>query len=263
MAAAGGNAAPKMAFHEDEPYSSEKPALALLFSDTREERFSKSLDRLEPALKGVGFNVKRFDGCSIVAVVRRELTSYGPQLGRFLFVYDGHGGMSDGHPKGLLCGNTSDPGGYVRVAELEAIADGALPSGVPKVFFLDCCFSEMSCAGPPKWRNDPATAHTHDIVFLRSSSEGKYGYGAADGSGMLAFVADSLLTYDNLTLEQLKHSIATPMHSFAGGKVEPMLIDGTSKPFTFVRGTAIRTLCVLRRAFCDTLLCALTLPNLF
>lgn len=62
-----------MTFLEPQAYSNKKPALALLFSDNREERFSKSLNRLEPALKGCGYNVKRFDGSrNIVADFRRE-----------------------------------------------------------------------------------------------------------------------------------------------------------------------------------------------
>jgi len=242
-AASGGGAIPKDIFLEPQAYSNEKPALALLFSDTREERFSKSLNRLEPALKCCGYNVKRFDGRNIVADFRRELESYGSQLGRLLFVYDGHGCMSANHPKGLLSGNltTSNLGDFVRVAELEDIADGALNYGVPKVFFLDCCYSEFpDLAGlPPKWHVDPATAHIHNVAFLRASSEGKYGYGGMNGDGLLGFVAESLLRFDKLDLEQLKHSIASSMSSFASGKVEPMLIEGMSKPFTFVRGDAV------------------------
>lgn len=234
--------AAKMPFSEPEAYPFEKPALALLFADTREERFTKALDRLEPALGGCGYNVMRFNARDVVSDVRRVLTSHGAFLGRLLVVYDGHGCIIDGHPKGLLCGESREAKDFVRVAELEAIADSALPSGVPKVFFLDCCFSESKSAGPPKWHVHPGHAHIHDVAFLRSSSEGMYGYGGRDGSGMLKFVADSLERFDKLDLDQLKHSITAPMASFAGGIVEPMLNLGTRKLFTFVRGQAISPL---------------------
>ena len=229
--------------HLVEPYPQGR-ALALLFVDEREACFPAICARLSSALVRCGYTVQHFEGRSMLQDVRRALAAAEPAtLSRVIVSYNGHGCMSDAHPLGLVCGSTGRWAEFVRVAELQAVVDSLLPKGVPKLFILDCCYSDAGEGGrlPPAWKiADPAQDSVHDVAIFRAASEGHYSYYNRSAQwSLVTHMADMLDRSDGISLCELKLLVEEPMRAHMKGVIEPMLDLRMGRPFTFVHAQVV------------------------
>ena len=177
----------------------------LFFYDPREERFVANSRSLGDALVQVGFTIRRLPAINITTKVMSELKIANQSgFARLFFAFLGHGGFTSVPGRGTakdvklsLQGGLHDLNGkFASVTWLTHAAAEAFPSpNNPKIFLLDCCFSDAgdrAVDAPADFDiNAASNTQPEDYIVLRAAGAGFLGY-MGSGSGYAATLASNI-----------------------------------------------------------------------